>query len=73
MIVRRNAGSGQVLQVNNRTPLRLLAEKVDLSTAAAQRCIRRMAVEGVIVQNAAVVNPDRIGKVITLLADVQVQ
>ena len=41
-----------------------------LSTAAVQRRIRRMEDLGVISANVAVVDPDRVGQVITLLVEV---
>jgi Lrp/AsnC family transcriptional regulator, leucine-responsive regulatory protein len=58
------------LQRDNRTPLRLLAEQVHLSTAAVQRRIRRMEDLGVIAANVAVVDPHKVGKVITLIVEV---
>ncbi|HZF78748.1 MAG TPA: Lrp/AsnC family transcriptional regulator [Rubrivivax sp.] len=60
------------LQRDNRTPMRVLAEQVHLSTAAVHRRIRRMEDLGVISANVAVVDPDRVGQVITLLVEVQV-
>lgn len=61
------------VQQDNRMPLRLLAEKVHLSTAAVQRRIRRMEEAGVISSNVAVVSPASVGKVITLLVEVQAE
>lgn len=58
------------LQHDNHTPLRVLAERVHLSTAAVQRRIRRMEEEGVISSNTAVVEPDHVGQVITILVEV---
>lgn len=58
------------LQQDNRTPLRVLADRVHLSTAAVQRRIRRMEDEGVISANTVVVDPDSVGKVITILVEV---
>ena len=62
----------RALQQDNRLPLRVLAEKVHLSTAAVQRRIRRMEGLGVISANVAVVSPDHVGQVITLLVEVHV-
>ena len=59
------------LQHDNRTPLRVLAQRVHLSTAAVQRRIRRMEDLGVICANVAVVDPDQVGQVITLLVEVR--
>jgi Lrp/AsnC family leucine-responsive transcriptional regulator len=61
------------LQEDNRTPLRVLAERVHLSTAAVQRRIRRMEDLGVICANVAVVDPDLVGQVITLLVEVRAE
>jgi len=58
------------LQKDNRTPLRVLAEQVHLSTAAVQRRIRRMEDAGVIMSNTAVVNPERVGRPVTILVEV---
>jgi DNA-binding Lrp family transcriptional regulator len=62
-----------ILQKDNRTPLRVLAEQVHLSTAAVQRRIRRMEETGVITANAAVVDPDKVGQVITILVEVHAE
>ncbi|WP_205896875.1 Lrp/AsnC family transcriptional regulator, partial [Escherichia coli] len=43
------------------TPLRVIGEEVNLSTAAVQRRIKRMEEAGVIVGNVAVVDPERVG------------
>ncbi|MBS0450021.1 MAG: Lrp/AsnC family transcriptional regulator [Proteobacteria bacterium] len=62
-----------ILQKDNRTPLRVLAEQVHLSTAAVQRRIRRMEDAGVITANAAVVDPDKVGQAITILVEVHAE
>ncbi len=63
----------KVLQVDNRTPLRAIAEQVNLSTAAVQRRIRSLEDRGIITANIAVVDPSSVGRVITLLVEVQAE
>lgn len=58
------------LQQDNTTPLRELASLVHLSTASVQRRIQRMQSDGVIKANTAVVDPMKVGKVVTLLVEV---
>ena len=62
-----------LLQNDNHTPLRVIAEQVHLSTAAVQRRIRSLQDRGIIAANIAVVAPDRVGKVITILVEVQAE
>lgn len=62
-----------LLQKDNRTPLRELAGNVHLSTAAVQRRIRRMEEVGVISANAAIINPEMVGKAITILVEVHAE
>ncbi|CAM3967642.1 Leucine-responsive regulatory protein [compost metagenome] len=58
------------LQRDNSQPLRELAEQVHLSTASVQRRIQRLKKTGVIQANAAVIDPDKVGQVITLMVEV---
>ncbi|WP_327438173.1 Lrp/AsnC family transcriptional regulator [Pseudomonas donghuensis] len=58
------------LQRDNSQPLRELAEQVHLSTASVQRRIQRLKKSRVIQANAAVINPDKVGQVITLMVEV---
>ncbi|GLO51373.1 AsnC family transcriptional regulator [Pseudomonas putida] len=58
------------LQVDSSVPLRELANQVHLSTASVQRRIQRLQKCGVIKGNAAVIDPDKVGKVITLAVEV---
>lgn len=60
------------LQVDNSVPLRELAEQVHLSTASVQRRIQRMQKTGVIKANAAIIDPDKVGRVITIVVEVHV-
>lgn len=55
------------------TPLRVIGEEVNLSTAAVQRRIKRMEEAGVIVGNVAVVDPERVGKPITVIVEVHAE
>lgn len=61
------------LQKNCQTPLRELAEAVHLSTATVQRRIQRLKETGHIQANVAVLDPDRLGQVITLMVEVHVE
>ena len=63
----------RIIQKNNLTPLRVIGEQVHLSAAAVQRRIRRMQDEGVIVANVAVVNPDLVGRPITIFIEVHTE
>ncbi|MGH8382214.1 Lrp/AsnC family transcriptional regulator [Pseudomonas sp.] len=58
------------LQQDNSLPLRELAEQVHLSTASVQRRIQRLKSAGFIQANAAVVDPEKVGQVITLMVEV---
>jgi DNA-binding Lrp family transcriptional regulator len=62
-----------LVQHDNAVPLRTLAEKVNLSTAAVQRRIKRLEEGGVIIANVAVVDPVKAGKPITIIAEVSVE
>lgn len=61
----------ELLQKDCQTPLRELAERVHLSTASIQRRIQKLKNGGFIQANVAVLDPDRLGQVITLLVEVQ--
>jgi DNA-binding Lrp family transcriptional regulator len=63
----------KALQQDNTIPLRELASLVHLSTASVQRRIQRMQGDGVIKANTAVIDPMKVGKVITLLVEVHVE
>ncbi|MFQ6572099.1 Lrp/AsnC family transcriptional regulator [Pseudomonas sp. UM16] len=58
------------LQQDNSQPLRELAEQVHLSAASVQRRIQRLKSVGVIQANVAVVDPEKVGQVITLMVEV---
>lgn len=59
-----------ILEQNNTIPLRVIGEKINLSTAAVQRRIRRLEEGGVITGNVAVIDPEWAGKPITIIAEV---
>ena len=60
-----------ILQADNLTPQREIAERVHLPPAAVQRRIRRLQDSGVIAGNAAVLNPDALGRPLTIFIEVQ--
>jgi DNA-binding Lrp family transcriptional regulator len=62
----------ELLQKDCLTPLRELAESIHLSTASVQRRIQKLRDNGYIIGNIAVVNPDKVNQVITLLVEVRV-
>lgn len=63
----------EILQRDNRTPQRLIGEAVNLSAPAVQRRIRRLEAEGVITGNVALVDPQRVGKPLTIIVAVEVE
>lgn len=63
----------KVLQRDNKTPQRRVAEIVNLSAPAVQRRIRRMEEMGVIAANIAVVDPVKVGHAITLFVEVEME
>ncbi|KQM98573.1 AsnC family transcriptional regulator [Sphingobium sp. Leaf26] len=60
----------RIIQRDNRTPQRAIAEAVNLSTAAVQRRIAAMERQGVIAANAAIVDPDAVGLGVTSIVEV---
>lgn len=62
-----------ILQQDNTTPQRLIGEKVNLSTAAVHRRIRRLEEQGIIAANVAIVDPPRVGRPITIVVEVHVE
>jgi len=61
----------RLLQRDCQVPLRELADKVHLSTASVQRRIQRLREDGHIQTHKAILDPDKLGQVITLLVEVQ--
>lgn len=62
-----------ILQADNLTAQRDIGEAVHLSAAAVHRRIHRLFNEGIILANAAVVAPERIGRAITVVVEVSVE
>lgn len=63
----------EIVQRDNKTPQRAIAEAVSLSTAAVQRRIAAMEKSGVIAANVAVVDPDAVAATITAIVEVQLR
>lgn len=62
-----------VLQRDNKTPQRTIAEMIHLSAPAVQRRIKRMEDAGIIKANVAVVDPVKVGHAITLFVEVEME
>ncbi|NVD98042.1 Lrp/AsnC family transcriptional regulator [Massilia sp. BJB1822] len=62
-----------ILQQDNRTPLRTIGEQVHLSAPAVQRRIKAMEESGVIAANTALVDPNQVGKSLTILTEVYIE
>lgn len=60
----------QALQEDSDVPLRALAERVNLSTASVQRRIQRLKKDGYVQATTAVLDPEKLGQVITLMVEV---
>jgi DNA-binding Lrp family transcriptional regulator len=60
-----------ILQRDNRTPQREIGERVNLSAAAVQRRIRRMEAEGLIAANVALVSPEKAGRALSIVVEVE--
>jgi DNA-binding Lrp family transcriptional regulator len=63
----------RIVQQDNKTPQRAIAEAVNLSPAAVQRRIAAMEAAGVIARNVAVVQPDALSLAITALVEVHLR
>ena len=63
----------EVLQRDNKTPQRTIAEMVNLSAPAVQRRIKRLEETGVIQSNIAVIDPAKVGQSITLFVQVEME
>lgn len=63
----------KVLQRDNKTPQRSIAELVHLSAPAVQRRIKRMEEAGVIAENVAIVDPAKVDRAITLFVEVEME
>ena len=58
------------LQCDAQTPLRVLAEAVNLSTASVQRRIQKLKQQGHIRAQVAVLDPELLGQTVTILVEV---
>jgi len=63
----------RIVQRDNKTPQRRIAEAVNLSAAAVQRRIAALEAAGVIARNVALVDPDALGLAITAIVEVQLR
>lgn len=59
-----------ILQADNTTPQRAIAQAVNLSAPAVQRRIQRLKDSGVIRANVAVLDPVKLGKPLTIVLEV---
>lgn len=62
-----------ILQRDNKTPQRKIAEMVNLSAPAVQRRVKRLEENGTIQANIAVVDPTRLGQAMTLIVHVEME
>ena len=63
----------RILQVDNRTPQRVISERVNLSPAAVQRRIAAMEDAGIISRNVAIIAPDTLSLAITAIVEVHLR
>lgn len=63
----------RIVQEDNKTPQRLIAEAVNLSPAAVQRRVRALEAAGVIARNVALVDPAALSLDITALVEVNLR
>lgn len=63
----------RIVQRDNKTPQRSIAEQVNLSAAAVQRRIAAMEAAGVIARNVAIVDPNAVSATITAIVEVHLK
>jgi Lrp/AsnC family transcriptional regulator, leucine-responsive regulatory protein len=63
----------RILQSNNLTSQREIGVAVNLSAAAVHRRIRRLHADGVVTANCAVVSPDKVGRPISVIIELEVK
>jgi len=63
----------RIIQIDNKTPQRRIAEAVNLSAAAVQRRIAAMEAAGIITQNVAVIDPEALSLAITAIVEVHLR
>jgi len=61
----------RIIQKDNKTPQRRIAEAVNLSAAAVQRRIAAMEEAGIVARNVALVDPDMLPLTITSIVEVR--
>jgi DNA-binding Lrp family transcriptional regulator len=62
-----------ILQADNTTPQRVIAQEVNLSAPAVQRRIQRLKESGVIRANVAVLDPVKMGVPLTIVLEVHLE
>lgn len=62
-----------ILQRDNKTPQRTIAEAINLFAPAVQRRIKRLEELGIIQANVAVIDPVKVGHAITLFVEVEME
>ncbi|PRH87055.1 AsnC family transcriptional regulator [Labrys okinawensis] len=62
-----------ILQRDNRTPQRKIAEAIHLSAPAVQRRIHRLEASGIITANVALLDPAKIGQPLTIVVNVDLE
>ena len=62
-----------ILQTDNTTPQRVIAQAVSLSAPAVQRRIKRLQDTGVIRANVAVLDPAKVGVPLTIVLEVHLE
>ena len=63
----------RLVQADNSTPQRVIAERVGLSAPAVQRRIARLQRSGVITANTAIVDPEAVGQPVTAIVEVNLR
>lgn len=63
----------EILQNDNTTPQRVIAQAVALSAPAVQRRIQRLQASGVICANVAVLDPAKVGVPLTIILEVHLE
>lgn len=62
-----------ILQADNTTPQRVIAQAVNLSAPAVQRRIQRLKDSGVIRANVAVLDPVKVGMPLTIVLEIHLE
>lgn len=62
-----------ILQIDNQTSQRTIADRIGLSAAAVQRRIKRMREDGTIKREVTILNPKHFGDPITILVEVTLE